>query len=301
MLTARSPTRSRSLLIFSAATIIRRSIAIGWCSASSVNAWLSISMCRRLIGSSPVTTAVSASMSRSTSARTAAWTRSSASPPIVSRRSFSEVNSAWKWRVTCSVDGLDMVVILGPGSAVRRPDTNQLASSGREPGTSSEASRHVIFRQLLARGRKQLLGAIVLDEAAQPEESRVIRHARGLLHVVRHDDDRVLLLQPVDQLLDALSGDRVQRRRRFVHQQDLRFDGERPGDAEPLLLPAGERQRALLQAILHLVPQRGRPQAVFDARPQFLPGAGQAVDADAVGDIVEDRLRERVRLLEDHA
>ncbi len=43
-------------------------------------------------------------------------------------------------------------------------------------------------------------------------------------------------------------GDRVERRAGLVHQQHLGLDGERAGDAEPLLLAAGERQRRALAA-----------------------------------------------------
>ena len=103
----------------------------------------------------------------------------------------------------------------------------------------------------------------------EPEERGAIRDARRLLHVVRDDDDRIRALQLVDQLLDALRGDRVERRRRLVHQQDLRLDRQRAGDAQPLLLAARERQRRLVQPILDLVPDRGRLEALLDAAVQL--------------------------------
>ena len=137
--------------------------------------------------------------------------------------------------------------------------------------------------------------------APEPEERGDVRDARRLLHVVRHDDDRVVRLELVDQLLDALRGDRIERRRRLVHQQDLRLDGQRAGDAQPLLLAAGERQRRGVQPVLDLVPERRRLQARLDPAAQLGARARSAVDAQAVGDVVEDRLRERVRLLEHHA
>ena len=87
---------------------------------------------------------------------------------------------------------------------------------------------------------------------------------------MRDDDDRVAVFELVDQLLDALRGDRVERRRRFVHQQDLGLDGERARDAQALLLAARERQRRRVQAILHLVPERRRLQARLDAAAQLL-------------------------------
>ena len=64
---------------------------------------------------------------------------------------------------------------------------------------------------------------------------------RGLLHVVGHDHDREVLLEFLDQLLDAAGGDRVQRRGRFVQQQHFRLQRHRAGDAQALLLAAGQR------------------------------------------------------------
>src|SRR4249919_1923300 len=67
---------------------------------------------------------------------------------------------------------------------------------------SAESARHVIFGQLLAGGGEQRRRRTRLNEAAQPEERRDVRHASGLLHVVGHDDDRVVALKFVDQLFD---------------------------------------------------------------------------------------------------
>ena len=52
-------------------------------------------------------------------------------------------------------------------------------------------------------------------------------------------------------------GDRVERGARLVHQHDVGLDRERAGDAEALLLTTREREAALLELVLHLVPQRG--------------------------------------------
>ena len=70
-----------------------------------------------------------------------------------------------------------------------------------------------------------------------------VAHPRRLLHVVRHDDDRVLRLDLLHQILDASGGDRVERRARLVHQDHVGLDGDGPGDAEPLLLAAGQAER----------------------------------------------------------
>ena len=65
-----------------------------------------------------------------------------------------------------------------------------------------------------------------------------------------------------------------------------------------LLLAAGEFVGGLVQMIFDFVPERGVAQAFFDG-----VGDGQfrAVDAQAVGDVVEDRFRKRIGALKDHA
>ena len=58
-------------------------------------------------------------------------------------------------------------------------------------------------------------------------------------------------------------------------------DGQRPGDAQPLLLAAGERAARLAEAVLDLVPQAGPGQALLDQRV--------ALAARAVPDRLEAR------------
>ena len=95
-------------------------------------------------------------------------------------------------------------------------------------------------------------------------------------------------------------GDGVQRGGRFVHQDDLRLDGDGAGDAQALLLAAGQAQRAGVQPVLHLVPQRRLPQAVLDDCIQF--GLGfHALQAQAVGDVFVDGFGKRIGFLEHHA
>src|SRR5262249_11810460 len=61
---------------------------------------------------------------------------------------------------------------------------------------SAELARDVRRGALIARQAEDLLGCAVLDQLAGPRlsihihERRVVRHARRLLHVVRHDRDR---------------------------------------------------------------------------------------------------------------
>ena len=60
-----------------------------------------------------------------------------------------------------------------------------------------------------------------------------------------------------NQVLDLGSGDGIEGRGGLVHQQDFRVDGQGAGDAEALLLAAGEAGAGfLLQIVLDLVPER---------------------------------------------
>src|ERR1035437_7403405 len=68
-----------------------------------------------------------------------------------------------------------------------------------------------------------------------------------------------------------------------------------------MLLAAGECQPGLAaEIVLDLVPQRRSPEAGFDQLAEG-PPVVQPAAARAVGDVLEDRHRERVGALEDHA
>ena len=66
----------------------------------------------------------------------------------------------------------------------------------------------------------------------------------------------------------------------------------------PLLLAARKGQRVLLQPVLHLVPESGAAQSLLDSPVEVLL---HPEHTRAPGDVVVDRLRERIGLLEDHA
>ena len=78
------------------------------------------------------------------------------------------------------------------------------------------------------------------------------------------DHDREALAQLVDQFLDLGRRDRVERGGGLVKQQD--FGPHRNGarDTQSLLLTARQRQGAVVELVLDLVPQRGLPQRVLD-------------------------------------
>src|SRR4051812_41370999 len=114
------------------------------------------------------------------------------------------------------------------------------APGGQGSCRSTELARYVLLRAGVLGRREDPLRRAELDELAVEHEGRLVRDARGLLHVVRDDDDRVALLELLDELLDAQRGDGVEGRARLVHEDDLGFDGDRARDAQALLLAAGE-------------------------------------------------------------
>src|SRR5919197_2620136 len=168
-----------------------------------------------------------------------------------------------------------------------------------------KAARDVILRALIGGSREDLGGLVVFDQhtvaaafvGIDAEKRCPVGDARGLLHVVGHDHDRVVALELVHQLLDALGRNRVERGRRLVEEQHLRLDGDRARNAKALLLAAGEAERAALEAVLDLVPERSALQRLLDTLVEVLL---EAQHPRGPGDVVVDRLRERIGLLEDH-
>ena len=135
---------------------------------------------------------------------------------------------------------------------------------------------------------------------AKVHERGRVRNARGLLHVVGHDHDRIILLEVKDEVFDLRGRDRIQCGARLVHQEDLRLRREGSGDAKPLLLPTREAHPGLAEIVLHLVPQRGLLEAPLDGLVE-LPAIPDAVQAKCCRDVVvHGHRRERVRLLENH-
>src|SRR6478736_2050575 len=103
---------------------------------------------------------------------------------------------------------------------------------------SAKPAGDVVFGALLLGAREDHVRAVVLDQLTQVEKRRKVRNARGLLHVVRDDDDRVRLSKLVNQLFDARGGDRIERRTGLVHQQHLGLERQRTRDTQALLLAA---------------------------------------------------------------
>ena len=106
----------------------------------------------------------------------------------------------------------------------RRPARSTIGSAGR----SEQFGRRAILAQMSPVHHR--------DAVAEPE---------GFLHVMgdHHDGRAEAALDRQQIVLRLGADDRVERAERFVHQQHVRFGGERARDADALLLAAGELMR----------------------------------------------------------
>src|ERR1700704_400874 len=160
------------------------------------------------------------------------------------------------------------------------------------PKAALRSSEHALRIVARARGHgrtENLLDLAVLDEVAEVHERHAVGHAVGLLEVVGDDHDRQLAAELADQLLDRLRGAGIERRARLVHQQHLRPQRDRAGNAQPLLLATGEAQRGPVQVIADLLIQAGAAQSLDHLR--FDLAATRALArllAQREGDVVKD-------------
>src|SRR5215211_3986244 len=156
-------------------------------------------------------------------------------------RSSSEMTmpaSSTSWCSTVSTARSSAVATMSsPPSAIR----SRLASSSwkcvRVVAVSliveplPDLARHVGLRPWVAGVGEDLCGLVELHHPAgavlllvvelDGEEGGLVGHARGLLHVVGHDHDRVVALELQHQVLDLAGRDRVERGARLVHQDHV--------------------------------------------------------------------------------
>ena len=86
-----------------------------------------------------------------------------------------------------------------------------------------------------------LPGLALLHDHAAVHEDQLVRHIPGEGHLVGDDDHGGLLLRQGADDLQNLAGElRVQGGGGLIKAEDVRGQGQGPGDGDPLLLAAGE-------------------------------------------------------------
>ena len=91
----------------------------------------------------------------------------------------------------------------------------------------------------------------LLDNPAMLQHRDAMADVLDHRHLVgdQHDGEPQLVVDFRQQPQDLLRRLRVERRGRLVAEQNRRFIGKRPGDADALLLPAGQLPRVVPRAI----------------------------------------------------
>src|SRR5476651_2409112 len=99
--------------------------------------------------------------------------------------------------------------------------------NGADVPRSTETAGDVVLRAAVRWIGEHVAGRICFDQFAEIHECGEIGDARGLLHVVRDNDDGVVVLEFGNQLFNFRGGDRIERRTRLVEQDHFRFHGNR--------------------------------------------------------------------------
>src|SRR5580700_993854 len=152
-----------------APTISRRSMAMGCRRAMVRIDFSSMSRCIVSIVGSVAITRSASSVSRSSKACAASEICFSTRPPIsatlrmISCRSLSKALAVWSTLVLYSV--------------IRSP----------------EAAGYIVLRALILRRGEHFACRVELDQFAEIHESGEVGYARGLLHVMSNDDDRIII------------------------------------------------------------------------------------------------------------
>ena len=108
---------------------------------------------------------------------------------------------------------------------------------------STESAVDIIVGSFVGRCGENLFGFARFDHFAEEEVRGIVGDPERLLHIVRNHDYRHVLFEFEAKFLYLAGGYGVERACRLVHKQNLRFDGERAGDAKSLLLTARQSER----------------------------------------------------------
>ncbi len=154
-----------------------------------------------------------------------------------------------------------------------------------------------VGHERVGRLAQQVLGGShLLEHAADVQDGDAVGQLDRLVDVVGDEHDRLVhpALQVEQLVLQPGAHDRVDRGVGLVHEQHGWIGRQGAGDADPLLLPAGQRSRVAAEQARLEVEQRG--QLVDPGADAVL---GPAEELGDRGDVVADlAVREQTRLLD---
>ena len=138
----------------------------------------------------------------------------------------------------------------------------------------------------------------VFNDETLVEHGHLIADRADNIHLVRDENDRQAeaAVDVAQQAEDGLRRLRIERRRRFVAEQQLRMIGERPRDTDALLLSAGE----LRGVFVAMLGQFDEFEQLADPRVHFGVGVF-ASQLEREANVVANRLgADQVEVLENH-
>src|SRR5919204_2938792 len=117
-----------------------------------------------------------------------------------STMTISASSTSWCW--SASIVRSSVLTTMSRPCSARSSSSRSSSLNATRVSISAELPGDVFLGPAVVRLREHLVRGPALDQFAVEHERRGVRNARGLLHVVGHDHDRVALLELVDQLLD---------------------------------------------------------------------------------------------------
>ena len=114
---------------------------------------------------------------------------------------------------------------------------------------SSETSRNVILSGFFARVCKNLLRIVIFHHRTHVEESGFVTDPCCLLHIMGYNNNGIFLLQFVNQFFHLSGRNGIERRCRFIHEQDGRRHSHGTRYTQTLLLSARKIQGVVTDSL----------------------------------------------------
>ncbi len=176
-------------------------------------------------------------------------------------------------------------------------------SFARDAGVVEAAGLAVPHPRIGAARGEQLAVAALIDDAALIQHHQPV-HARDGREPVRDGNDGASAHQPVELLLDRRLDLGIERRGRFVQDQDRRILEDHPSNRDALALPAGELDAALAHMRVEAAPSL----PIFERLDEFQGMGAHRRRAHllfvrlrpAVADVVADRAVQERGVLSHH-
>src|SRR5437588_541289 len=154
------------------------------------------------------------------------------------------------------------------------------------------------LRDIVVGGPREDVGARArLHDAPAFEDGDLVAELQGLVEIVTDEEDGLPdpLLQRQQLVLELAADERVERRERLVHEQDVRIGRDRPREPDALLHAAGE----LAAIALGPLREPDERELLVDDAPALLGRVAPQLEPEA--DVVAHRSpRQQAELLEHH-